>query len=227
MSDIRLPVKVIVVCGQKGGTSKSTICTNLAAHFAGEGVDVFLLDCDAQATSANWIERRNDAIAAGLSVPKVHVGQKSGKVFDAVNDYAKRYELVIVDVGGGDSPELRTALAAADKAFIPFAASQADLETLDHMNDVIAIAKGLNEELDTYGVLSMIPYHPTRKHYNEAREFLKEFQHIDLVDSAIGFRQIYKDALKEGVGVAEMKTKSKARSVAAAEIQLFAQEIMK
>lgn len=228
MTDKPLPVKVLVVCGEKGGTSKSTICTNLAAHFAGEGRDVFLLDCDPQATSANWVERRNDAIEAGiLSVPKVHIGQKTGKVFDAINDYADRYELVIVDVGGRDSQELRTALAAADKAFIPFAASQADLETLDHMNDVVAISKGLNEDLQTYGILSMIPYHPTQKHYKEARAFLEEFENIDLVNSAIGFRQVYKDALKEGVGVTELKTKSKARSTAAAEIQLFAQEIMK
>ena len=79
---------------------------------AGEGADLLIVDCDEQATSKNWIDRRDDAIKAGAKIPKIHIAQKTGKVYDAISDFASRYQLVIVDVGGGDTQETRTALAA-------------------------------------------------------------------------------------------------------------------
>ena len=47
----------VMVMNSKGGCGKSTIATNLASHFAGEGYKVALADYDPQRTS---LERAGD-----------------------------------------------------------------------------------------------------------------------------------------------------------------------
>ena len=43
--------------------------------------------------------------------------EKYGNVFDTVKDLATRYEYVLVDAGGRDSEELRTAMVVAHKLY--------------------------------------------------------------------------------------------------------------
>ncbi len=67
----------------------------------------------------------------------------------------------------------------------------------------------------------MTPHDPSPKEVLDAKEFLKEFDHIGLADTSIGYRKIYKQALLEGLGVVVMHN-SKAR----AEIQLLSYEVI-
>jgi len=48
----------ILVINPKGGSGKSTVATNLAAHYAYEAEDVVLADYDPQGSSLEWLERR-------------------------------------------------------------------------------------------------------------------------------------------------------------------------
>ena len=50
---------ILLLGGEKGGTGKSTLATNLAAWLAVQGRDVILVDTDVQRTAANWVDRRN------------------------------------------------------------------------------------------------------------------------------------------------------------------------
>ena len=54
----------ILVINPKGGSGKSTVATNLAAHFAYTVDDVVLADFDPQASSLDWLERRPDKAPA-------------------------------------------------------------------------------------------------------------------------------------------------------------------
>ena len=206
---------ILLVGGKKGGAGKSTLGSNLAVVMAKRGVDVMLLDADPQGTASKWVARRNDA-----SLQAIHCAQKTGEVYATAKDLAKRYELVIVDAGGRDSKELRSAMVAADMMVMPIQASIADLETLDHMSEVISMAKAMNTALAVKAVITRAPTNPSITEVAEARELLADYREIELARSIVRDRKVYRDALLEGRGVVEMDN-GKAR----AEIQLLANEI--
>lgn len=206
---------ILLIGAEKGGVGKSTMATNLAVHLAKEGVDVVLVDTDTQTTASRFVERRAEA---GI-LPAVQCVQKTGDVSASLRDLAKRYQVVIVDAGGRQSRELRTAAAVANLLLTPIRASQADLETLPVMNELVGLAKSFNPELEAFAVLSMAPSNPAIREVQEAQELLAEFDQLKLANVVIRDRKVYRDALLAGKGVVELDN-----GQAKAEIQLLAQE---
>lgn len=207
---------ILLLGGEKGGTGKSTVAINLAVWLATKGADVMLIDTDPQRTASHFIERRNTIEGA----PKVHCTEKYGNVFDAVRDLSKRYGEVIVDAGGRDSEELRTALVAANRIYCPLKASQPDIETSVHMNELVKLARGMNPTLQARLLISMGPTNPVIQEAAEAREILRELPEFTLSDVIIRDRKIYRDAMPEGRGVIELHNDK-----ATAEITALAHEI--
>lgn len=207
---------IVVIGAEKGGVGKSTIATNLAVHLAAEGADVALLDADSQGTSAKWSDRRSESRPSSPSVPVI---QRTGDLSATLRDLAKRYGVVIVDAGGRDSRELRSALTVAALLLIPTKASQADLETMPKMQELVTLARGFNPDLQALAVVSMAPANSNGREVAEARELLAEFDAIGLAETVIRDRKVFRDALLEGAGVVEL-----ANGQAKAEIQLLASE---
>jgi chromosome partitioning protein len=206
---------IVLVGAEKGGVGKSTIASNLAVHLAQQGIDVVVVDTDAQATCAKFIDRRNEV---GI-LPAVACVQKMGDVATTLRDLAKRYQVIVVDAGGRDSREMRTAMAVANLLLVPTKASQADLETLPKVNELVSLARGLNPDLKAVAVLSMAPSNPVIREVEEARQLLADFDQLELADTVIRDRKVYRDALLAGRGVVELHN-----SQARAEVQLLAQE---
>jgi len=207
---------IILIGGEKGGTGKSTIATNLAAWLANQNRDTIVVDADRQATASNWIDRRNEI----NSLATVNCAQKYGNVFNALKDLAHRYDEVVIDAGGRDSEELRTALVAVHKVYVPLKASQPDLETSLHMNELIQLARGMNPSLTAYAVISMAPTNPVINEAEEAQHLLGELPELILAKTIIRERKVYRDAMVEGRGVVELNN-PKARN----EIESLGQEI--
>jgi chromosome partitioning protein len=207
--------KIILFGGEKGGTGKSTLAENLAAHLACEGVDVMLLDADKQGTSTQWIGRRNEA-----GLPAVHSAQKQGDVYKTALDLSERYDVVIIDAGGRDSMELRSAMLAADIMYVPIKASQNDLETLPKVEELVQNARIINPTLKVRCILSMAPTNTMINEVEEARALLVDFETFEMSDCIIRERKVFRDAAPVGKGVVEMDN-----STAKAEIQLLADEV--
>ncbi len=208
---------IVLIGGEKGGTGKSTVATNLAVWLAREGKDVLLLDADIQATSKRWVDRRNEH---DEQLPVVHCAQALGDVFKPARDYVRRYQEIIIDAGGRDSKELRTAMVAADYLYVPIQASQPDLETMDHVNELVGLARSMNPNLRAFALISRAPSNPMINEVMEAQEFLVDFTELPMASTFIRDRKIFRDAMLEGKGVVEMNN-----SKAKAEIQLLGQEI--
>lgn len=207
---------IVLFGGEKGGTGKSTLTTNIAVWLARQGRDTIIVDTDRQMTASNWVDRRN---AVG-SLAKVHCAEKHGNVFHSLRDLAGRYDEVIVDAGGRDSEELRTALVASNIVYVPLKASQPDLETSVHMNELVTLARGMNPSLDARLIIAMAPTNPAINEAEQARELLQELPVFSLSNAIIRERKIYRDAISDGRGVVEMDNQK-----AISEIEALAKEI--
>lgn len=208
--------KIVMAGGEKGGAGKSTTAVNLAVYLACEGFDVMLLDADKQATASKFITRRNEA---GI-LPVVHNTQKLGNIFNTAQDLAKRYDFVVIDAGGRDSQELRTGMVAADLLYVPLRASQADVETLPVVNELVGLSRGMNPTLQARILLCMVPETSINTEARDAKALFEEFPDLPLSDNMVADLKIYRDALRLGQGVVELKN-----SKAKAQIQLLGQEL--
>lgn len=192
---------ILLIGGEKGGTGKTTIATNLAAMRARAGRDVLLVDTDIQGSASFWVQTRDDASVE----PRVANVQKFGKnLANELSDLAKRYQDIIIDAGGRDSAELRASLVRADLAVIPVQASQFDLWTLDRMDEMVKLAKTYNEGLRVKILISRAPTNPGVTEANNAAELVGEFDTFDLAETIIRDRIAFRRAAAEGKGVAEM-----------------------
>lgn len=115
-------MRTIAFVTQKGGTGKSSLAVSLAVAAQENGLKVYMLDLDPQASAKNWYERRE------AETPQVAAIEAS-KVDMALQSLAKQgIDLVIIDTAGVDSPATVAAMKAADLCLIPARPSILDIE---------------------------------------------------------------------------------------------------
>lgn len=193
---------IILVGGEKGGPGKTTIATNIAAMRTDEMEDVLLVDTDRQPTSSYWCSMREDK---GVK-PRVASIQKYDKaVRTEISELKKKFSDIIIDAGGRDSPELRGALLVCDKAIFPLRPSQFDLWTLGRLNTLVEVALEINENLKAYVVINQSSPNPAVREAEEMKEFLSEFENINLMKSIICERIVFRRAALNGMAVTEYK----------------------
>lgn len=214
--------QVIVIGGEKGGVGKSTLCTNIAVELALQTANVLIMDTDPQKTSINWIDRRNELINRNENFLKIHGVSKEGNVRDTIKDFSTQYDVIMLDASGRDSKSLRTALTIADKFFCPVKPSQADLETLPHVCELVQVSKDINAKLQSFVVVSMAPTNHKVRESDDALSILKDFKnYVGISKNVIMERKVYRDALLAGKGVIELSNQK-----ASNEIKKFVKEML-
>lgn len=149
----------IVNGGEKGGTGKTTMSVNLAIMLALSNKDVVLVDCDKQKSSFKYLNTRREL---GISPNFSCIPLRGKHIYSEIEDLAKRYEYVIVDAGGQDSAELRSALTAkvVKKLISPFQTTEMDLETLERIDELASHSQLYNPGLKAYTILTRAPTNP-------------------------------------------------------------------
>lgn len=210
---------IILIGGEKGGPGKTTLATNLAAMRTAAGRDVLLIDTDKQQTASFWCSIREDNHIR----PRVASIQKFEKTVRTETLALKtKYQDIIIDAGGRDSPELRGALLVADKAIFPLRPSQFDLWTLGRLNTLVDMASEINEDLESYAIINQASPNPAVKEAEEAINMLKEFKNIRFMQSVISERIVFRRAAIGGMAVTEYKPED---VKASKEMQRFYREV--
>ena len=192
---------MIVLLGHsKGGVGKSTLAVNLAVHQASEGFDVAIVDTDRQGSAAAWSAVRDEE---GIT-PRIPCVQVFGKIHRELEDLKKRYGFLIVDAGGRDSAELRTAMGVADILLMPLQPSQADVWATEDIVQVLEQARSFNPAIRARAVLNRCPTHPLVRETRESRSYL-EAAGIELADVVIRDRISFRRSFGEGRGVSEIR----------------------
>ena len=210
---------IVLFGGEKGGAGKTTLATNVAAFRTSKQPETLLVDTDRQSTSSFWCSVREEK---GIS-PRVGSVQKYERsVRTEVRALSEKYEDIIIDAGGRDSPELRGSLLICDKAIFPLRPSQFDLWTLGRLNVLVETAKEINESLDAYIVVNMASPNPNVKEAEEMIELVKEFSQLNILKTIVYERIVYRRAALGGMGVTEYKPED---SKAVAEVVNLYEEI--
>jgi len=115
-------MRTILIASPKGGCGKTTVATNLAAFYATAGKETVLIDCDRQASSLHWAEKR-----AALAAPVLGLHGRIGpKITAKLPDGTKR--CVIDSAAGIRISEVADLIESADALVIPVMPSIIDLE---------------------------------------------------------------------------------------------------
>lgn len=197
---------IILIGGEKGGTGKTTIATNLAQLRSQNGHDVLLVDTDKQESASSWAGLREEE---GIQ-PAITTVQKVGKsITRDLLELAKRFDDLVVDAGGRDSYELRAALVAADKIFIPVQASQFDVWTLGNMAELVEHARALNPKLQAFVLLNRASSNPAVSETKEAESLLADFPELIFSGVIVRDRIAFRKASSAGQGVSELSSLDK------------------
>ena len=110
--------KTVLVASSKGGVGKTTLSTNLAAHFAVDGKRTVLVDADRQGSSRHWAQKRAHLDSAVLPIDGTH------KNWD--RELPKDAQAVVIDAAAGAhaaSKRARRPKLSRGVAFAPFTTS--------------------------------------------------------------------------------------------------------
>lgn len=210
---------IIVVGNHKGGTSKSTLAVNLAVEYQHQGRKVIILEIDPTvSTASQWAADRENTTREPITTVR-----KTGRLGSTIDDLAAAYDIVIIDTAGKDSTELRSAAHRADLLLVPTSTTVADLDATRIFLSWMDEARDMNPALKMLVVISKAPTYWHSNHVQTATAALAEIPkeiEFDLADTVIHHRNVYAQALSEGLSVVESDN-----SKAKAEIQLLTQEI--
>lgn len=221
----RIPLK-ICVASLKGGGGKSTLASNLAVTLQRQGRTVALIDVDpAMNTTVQWSDDRNEFIEENPrrdDVAPLPTVKKTGRTKDIIVEMAKSYDVVIVDTGGQDSSEMRSALGVVDLVLTPVEPGQDSLDGVAPFLELIERARDFNEDLQALAVLSRLPPGGSRKRVDDARDYLAQFDDDLLVaESVITNRVVYLDIKPQGLSVVETRN-----SAAKDEMEALTREVL-
>ena len=210
---------IIVVGNHKGGTSKSTLAVNLAVEYQHQGRKVIILETDPTvSTASQWAADRENTTQEPITTVR-----KTGRLGSTIDDLAAAYDIVLIDTAGKDSTELRSAAHRADLLLVPTSTTVADLDATRIFLSWMDEARDMNPALKMLVVISKAPTWWHSNHVETATAALAEIPkeiEFDLADTVIHHRNVYAQALSEGLSVVESDN-----SKAKAEIQLLTQEI--
>lgn len=186
-------MSVITFANTKGGAGKTTAVLLLASELAMRGLKVCVIDTDPQ----RWISKWRDAADQRVNF-SVITYVSSATLQQHVLDSRKRYDHVIIDLPGAQSPLLATAVGLSNHVLIPVQGSTMDaqggaqvLELLRYLDDRAAI------KIPHSVVLSRVNSMVTTRALLSAKQLLAQ-RKVHVLDTPIIERSAYRDMFDFG-----------------------------
>lgn len=199
-----MKAKAIVIGGEKGGTGKTTISVNIALMAAMMGKDTIHIDTDKQGSATKFFNKRNHK---GIKPTPSCIQLKGNYLNKEIEDLANRYEIIIIESAGKDSPELRSALACntVSKFYTPLQPAEFDMDTLEKMDELAYLARSFNPDLEAYLIFNQAPTHSRIKTLEQAIEASKTAENLERIDIAMHLRIPFQYAATYSQSVVEFE----------------------
>jgi len=187
-------MQVISLCSTKGGSSKSTLCTNLTLCAARP----LILDLDTgQGTCEAWWRSRPEEKQWPQLVSTSTAGRQ-GKVASFINASAGMADFMFIDTPGAVSREVEEAIALSDFCLIPCRTSLPDMRAIKSTVELVKLRRAAI-------VLTQAPVGRGSSEaavVNEARKALRVYG-LSVAPTVIRYRMAYQHAFSSGLTVLE------------------------
>lgn len=187
----------------KGGVGKTTIATNIATVLAKEGARVCLVDADEQLHANRFCTRR---LEYAPNAPRIDCHVMDGGLHKRLLALRRRYDHVIVDAGGADSEELRSAARTVDVMLAPFSPSQNELDAFGMLKEkVVSPAYDYNPGLCVVALPNKIETHAKRQNRLPAARDFVEGKGFTVLGCRLSLRASpYQRTAELGQGIGEL-----------------------
>lgn len=182
----------------KGGAGRSTLATNLAGELSKRGKTI-LFDCDLpQGTSASWYAVRQDAGKAGNLIAET---ASTYKELVAKIEQHPDAAYIVLDSPPRIAEMTRAVLVLADLCLVPVGASKAEIWAT---GDILELFKQAERVKPVFARMIWTRYRPQTKLAQELTALASAELGIKPLESTLGMRVAYIEALGDGKTVAEM-----------------------
>lgn len=184
---------IIAIASTKGGVGKSTLAMQFAhaIQICKPDMKILLMDADPQATCLNWGRwRAEQEISPFIDVQPIN--QKGIKTI--LDERLKQYDVILIDVGGADNPNLRRALVHVDAVIIPTSLDPAErIHTFDMISLVDVARDEYNPSMITFMIFNRIKATSERNFLQQFRDGFPSFVHwIDgFIMHRVAFSRVY------------------------------------
>jgi chromosome partitioning protein len=194
---------ILAVGNIKGGVGKTMLAVNIAVALMQQGGDVLLIDGDEQASAATFARVRADqpSLKNKLTTIQLH----GAAIRQQMLHLTRKYDRIIIDVGGRDTGSLRAALTVADVFLIPFQPRSVDLWTARQMSALVIEGRHVNEKLRACAILNLAD--PQGSDNIVAVEALTMMVGVEALTVMVGRRKAFPNAFSHGYSVFEQKHK--------------------
>jgi chromosome partitioning protein len=191
----------IIILNPKGGCGKSTLATNLAAHYAQRGPTPAIMDYDPQGSTMAWLSRRPD------DLPAIHGIAAFKKSMQATRSWQLRVpnesvNLLVDSPASVSHDDLRELTRDSTSILVPVLPSSMDIHAASRcIADLLLVAK-----VDRRDKKLAVVANRTRKN---TRSFGKLMRFLDSLGipiiAVLRDSQNFVYAAEQGIGVHEMQ----------------------
>ena len=193
----------ILVTNAKGGCGKTTIATNIASHYANQGLNVRLFDHDNQSSSLAWIDRRPQDINLihGVDASK-NSDQRLTRSWQL--RVPPETDVAVLDTPAGiDVGELAVLFQSNDSIIIPVLPSPIDIHATAHfIKELLTTGKARKQMVRLAVIANRVRKRTVMYHSLERFLFSLKIPFI----SSLRDTQLYTRAIELGVGVQEINS---------------------
>ena len=195
-------MRIWAFCSQKGGSGKSTLCTQLAVYAEQQGEIVCVADLDPQTNAQLWSQAR------GTREPVVHAVpvEKLRDIIGAAQEFG--VSLVMIDTPSKVDAAVNAAIGAADLIVAPTLAGLFDLASL---SDTVRLLRMAGKLEAAVAVINRVPSDQKREAaaVAHATAALERFGMV-IAPAHVCDRPPFMTAIEVGKGVTEKAPKSPA-----------------
>ncbi len=183
---------VMAFVSMKGGSGKTTLCTNVAAAVHGTGQRVLILDADPQGSALAFCARGAEM---NHDTPSCFAVDGSALRRD-VDRLRPSWDLICIDSPARLGKETRNAILAADMTVLPVTPGPYDLWAARETAEIIEEARASKDVI----ARSVLNRTSRTKLAQKTERALSELG-IDSLDTTVGSRTVFGEAALVGRGV--------------------------